>query len=85
MSEAVDRFENRNEEIGNKIEVMTEVHVKQNKMSYSDIVRERTVIPNVGKRAPLIIKPKKRQNVATTKEKLNGIDPVDLKKHFSFC
>lgn len=67
LSEATNKFENRNEEILNKIkdnnmkmcidirELMIEVNVKQNKISYSDIVRRRTAMSDVGKRAALII------------------------------
>lgn len=40
-------------------------------MSYAETVQNKTVMPDVNKQVPLIIKPKEKQNIEKTKGELN--------------
>lgn len=87
----VNDFEKKNKDIYNTIEennekmcneikkVIKETSDKQNKMSFADAVKKNTVLPNLKKQVPLIIKPKEKQKNVKTKEDLNNrVDPADL-------
>lgn len=61
-------------------ETIKETSAKQTRMSYADKVKEKAVMPDVNKRAPLIVKPKEKQGNDKTREELNkNVDPVNLK------
>lgn len=60
--------------------VIKETNVNKNKMSYAESVKSKTMLPELTKTVPLIIKPKEKQGIDKTKEELNKkVDPVNLK------
>lgn len=85
----VSEVENKNKDIFEKINnnnvkmcdeikrVVKEANVK--KLTYAQTAAK-TVLPDVSKRVPLILKPKEKQTVQKTKEELNNkVDPKDFK------
>lgn len=87
----VNEFQNNNKEMCKSIEekninmcneikkVIKETNKNQTKMSYAESVKK-TVLPDVNKQVPLIVKPKEKQGVEKTREALNDkVDPVNLK------
>lgn len=73
-------IEEKNVNMCNEIKkIITETNKKQNKTTYADSVKNKKVVPEIRKQAPLIIKPKEKQTIEKTKEELNKINPINLK------
>lgn len=88
----VKEYENKSNDIFNNIEennvkicneikkIIKETNDKQNKMSFADALKKNTVLPELKKQVPLIVKPKEKQNLQKTKEDLNNkVDPKNFK------
>lgn len=84
--------QDKNQEICNTIEKQTktlqeeikktviDTSVKTNKMSFSEIVKGKSMLPDESKQNPIIIKPKEKQTVNKTKEDLNKkVNPSNFK------
>lgn len=88
----VEDFETKNKSMANNIQesnekmqneikkIIKESNDKQNKLSFAETVKKGTMLPEVNKQVPLILKPKEKQKIEKTKEDLNKkVNPVDLK------